>query len=461
VLKYGEGASGIVAQSGEPLMIDDYRTWSARAAVCEEEQPFISVLSVPMISHGQVIGVIHVHHTEATRSFKQTDLDLLTLFASQAAIAVENAHLVEGLEEEVAARTAEIRVEQEKIETILRSVGDAIATVDLELKIQYVNETFTSLTGYAVEEILGRPMCDLMEGLQRESCHQEILLSAASGEIWQDEQTIRRKDGRCYDAALTIAALHDGSGRMVGFVSSHRDISRLKDLDRARNQFITNISHQLRTPLTNMKLYTHLLRNGKQNERAEDHVEVIENQIDQLIDVIEDTLEIAAFDSGQQLITWESILPSSIIDEVVTVFQSRAAASGLNLRALPAPPGIPVINGDRSRLASALKALLENAVNFTPCGGQVILSAETMAEAGREWVTLSVRDTGYGIPREEQERVFDRFFRGRLAESGQIPGTGLGLSLAKEIVHAHGGRITLDSKIGVGTVFTLWLPSAE
>jgi two-component system phosphate regulon sensor histidine kinase PhoR len=82
-------------------------------------------------------------------------------------------------------------------------------------------------------------------------------------------------------------------------------------------------------------------------------------------------------------------------------------------------------------------------------------------EAGRKWVTLSVHDTGYGIAREEQERVFDRFFRGRLAESGQIPGTGLGLSLAQEIMHAHGGRITLDSKIGVGTVFTLWLPSVE
>ena len=89
------------------------------------------------------------------------------------------------------------------------------------------------------------------------------------------------------------------------------------------------------------------------------------------------------------------------------------------------------------------------------------MAVDTMDEAGREWATISVCDTGPGIPPEEQERVFDRFFRGGLAESGQIVGTGLGLSLAQEIVRAHGGRITLDSQIGVGTTFTLWLPLAD
>ena len=304
-------------------------------------------------------------------------------------------------------------------------------------------------------------MCDLMEELQRESCHQEMRLAVARGEVWQGEQTVRRKDRRTYDAALTMAALHDVRGRMVGFVSSHRDISRLKDLDRARNQFITNISHQLRTPLTNMKLYTHLLRKGQQTEKAEDYVEVIEGQVDQLIHLIEDTLEIASFDSGQRLIAWESISPSSLVDELVTAFQNRAEASGLNLKARPVSPGLPTINGDWNRLVSALRELLENAISFTPSGGQVTVAVETMEEAGQEWVTISVRDTGPGIPPEEQERVFDRFFRGGLAESGQIPGTGLGLSLAQEIMRAHGGRITLDSQIGVGTTFALWLPLAE
>jgi two-component system sensor histidine kinase VicK len=104
-----------------------------------------------------------------------------------------------------------------------------------------------------------------------------------------------------------------------------------------------------------------------------------------------------------------------------------------------------------------LSEVVENAVTFTAAGGQVAVEAGVVKEGGEHWVTIVVRDTGPGISREEQERVFDRFYRGKLAESGHIPGTGLGLSIAQEILRAHGGRVTVESKEGEGSTFTLWL----
>jgi signal transduction histidine kinase len=116
------------------------------------------------------------------------------------------------------------------------------------------------------------------------------------------------------------------------------------------------------------------------------------------------------------------------------------------------------VKGDQARLAQALSELVENALIFTPAGGQVTVEAETTKEEGQHWVTIAVRDTGPGISPEEQERLFERFFRGTLAESGHIPGTGLGLSMAQEIMRAHGGRVTVKSQVGEGSTFTLWLP---
>ena len=131
------------------------------------------------------------------------------------------------------------------------------------------------------------------------------------------------------------------------------------------------------------------------------------------------------------------------------------------LEARPAPLDLPAINGDRDRLVQALGELVENAVIFTPAGGQVTVEAGTVEEKGQRWVTVAVRDTGPGISHEEQERVFDRFYRGSLAESGHLPGTGLGLSIAQEIVRAHGGRVTVASQVGVGSTFTVTLPIGE
>jgi PAS domain S-box-containing protein len=365
------------------------------------------------------------------------------------------------LETQVTARTAEIRAEREKSETILHNAADAILMADRELRVLYVNPAFTTLTGYTAEEALGQRVDTIGAGIDSEQIQQSITAALAGGKTWQGEVTAQRKDGRTYDAALTVAPVRDADGALVGSVSSHWEISQRKDLERAQSQFITNVSHQFRTPVTTLQLYAQLMQKAELPEESQRYLDTMKDEITWLIQLIQDTLEMTAVDSGKAVTTWEPISPSIMLQNIVTRYQNHAEASGLNLTAMPLPPDLPTATGDQARLTQAITKLVENAITFTPSGGQVMLEAGTAKEKGLKWLTLAVRDTGPGISPEEQEKVFDRFFRGELAESGHIPGTGLGLSIAQAIVQAHGGRITVESQLGEGSTFTIWLPLSE
>jgi len=447
-----------VIRSRKPLVIPDTRQ-EPRWVVLDETAWIRSYLSVPICLRDRVLGLLRLDG-DTPGQFSAEDAQRLQPLASAAAIAIENARLVENLEAEVAARTAEICAEQEKNEAILRSVGHSIVMTDLDNRIQYVNETFTTLTGYTAQDAIGQHLKFLFGEPMAEQKRQALRLTLAQGQVWQGETSRRRKNGRTYDAALTIAPLRDAEGRIVGYVSSHHDITRIKDLERARSRFVTNVSHQLRTPVATLKTFIYLLRKGTHPEKADRYLQMMEEEIAQLTHLIQDILEMATLDSGRAVVAWEPVSLPIVIGDIVTRFHDQAEASDLMLVTTPIPPDLPVIKGDHAQLFQALKEVVENAIIFTPAGGQVMVDVETVEDEGWSWVTITVRDTGPGISPAEQERIFDRFFRGSLAESGHVPGTGLGLSITQEIVRAHGGRVTVESELGRGSTFTLWLRSA-
>jgi PAS domain S-box-containing protein len=457
----GEGIAGHVAHTGEVLIVADAREDRRYFRGVEDETGLSlrSILAIPLRVKGKVSGVLEVTDVEPNR-FHEPDLTLLESLSNSAAIAIENARLIEGLEEEVAVRTAEIKAEQEKSEAILQNVGDAIAMFDPDLRIRYVNPAFTQRTGYQRDEVLGREIFLLLGGVTAEQNRQSLLGPLNQGQPWQGEITVQRKDGRLYEALLTVAPIRDAVGGLTGFVSSHEDISRLKDLDRARSRFITTVSHQLRTPVTNMKLYAHLLRSGRRTEKTEQYLQVLDEQADRLGHLIQDILEMTNLD-GQTIGSWGPVNLSSLIEHVVNRFRSVAEQTGVLLQTVSIPPDLPVVNGDHIRLNHALAEVVENAVAFTPAGGSVSLEVAGVDSEGANWITITVRDTGPGISTDEQGRIFDRFYRGKVVESGHLPGTGLGLSMVQRIMEAHGGRVTVDSQIGRGSTFTLWLKATE
>lgn len=365
------------------------------------------------------------------------------------------------LEQEVEERTIEMRTQYAQLDAIFRSVGDVIVMSDLERKIQYVNDAFTALTGYTSDEVLGRTADFLATEELPEHVTQARRAAMERGEIWRGEITIRRKDGRVYDAELSIAPVRAADSRLVGHVASHRDISQRKHLERARSQFITNVSHQLRTPVTTIQLFVHLLQETELSDKARQHFESIKQETYRLTGLIEDIMTMAVLESGQVIDTWRPVSISAVIGSTIELYQEQARASGLALEVVAKCDDDVIVNGDQARLAHALGELLENALTFTPPGGRVTLETRGVTEGGRSWITLTVRDTGPGIPPEEREKAFDRFFRGSVVEAGNIPGTGLGLSIAQEIIRAHGGHVTVESEEGRGSAFTIWLPLAE
>ena len=367
----------------------------------------------------------------------------------------------ERLEQMVTERTAELQAQYARLEAILHSVGDAILVIDQDKRVRYVNPAFTALTGYTSAEVLGEHASSVGAGAESEQVQRSIALAVDRGETWQGEVCGRRKDGRVYDAALIITPVRDAKGHISGYVSSHRDISQLKDLERARSQFIANVSHQLRTPVATIQLYAHLLREGKQPDQAKDFLQIMEDEAIKLIHLIEDILEMTTLDSGKAVTAWEPVSLRTMAENTITQYQVRAANAGLDLTAVPFPSDLPVVKGDYARLAQALGEIVENAIAFTPSGGRVEIQTVTTEDSCRTWVTIAVRDTGSGIPPEEREKVFDRFFRGSAVESGHLAGTGLGLSIAREIIRAHGGQVTVESMEDKGSTFTIWLPIAD
>ena len=455
------GLTATVAREGHPIIINDassnplYMTPEAR------KWDVHAVAGFPLMRADRVVGVFTIAFIKP-HTFSDDELRVLGLLADQAAIAIENARLVSGLESEVAARTAEIRHEKEKSEAILRSAGESIAMLDLDGRIRYINDAFANLTGYSAEDCIGKHERFMLAEEIPDHVRTARLATLVAGDIWHEEAPVRCRNGRLYDAAFAIAPMHDMDGELVGYVSSHRDVSRQKEIERTRSRFMTLVSHQLRMPVTNIKLYAQMLQHQEPEGKTDRYLRVLCEQADQLGQLVESVLEMTALDSSQTMSSWRPVILSSLIRDAVTRFQELSKAAGLSLMANPLPPELPVVNGDQARLSQALDELMRNAVQFTPAGGQVTISVGVTAGEPRPWVTITVKDSGLGVPSDELDMVFDRFFRGRVAESGHIPGTGLGLSMAQEILRIHGGRVTGDSSgvSGEGSTFTLWLPGA-
>lgn len=360
------------------------------------------------------------------------------------------------LEARVAANTNEILAEKEKLETVLRSAGDAIMLLNSDLMIEYVNNAFTQLTGYPFDEAVGKPVCVLSPENQEVLLAQIILQTVKLADVWQGEIKIRHKNGRVYNADLIIAPVFQNDGTLYRFVATHRDIDRQKALTEARNQFMQNVSHQLRTPITNIKLYTDLFVRGRQ-ERWPYYTQVLSDQADRLETLVQGIMDMVDLDSGRGISSWEPLSLTKLIEETASRYRAEAAEKGLALNLVPTPADFPAIFGDEKRLHQALAELLQNGLAFTPPGGQISLRLATAVIDNASWVQIIISDTGPGIPVEEQEQVFERFFRGEAAQGGHLPGVGLGLGIVQAIMQAHGGRVTVQSTPGVGSEFTLWL----
>jgi signal transduction histidine kinase len=272
-----------------------------------------------------------------------------------------------------------------------------------------------------------------------------------------DEQTFNEfeeaESGHVYQGWTT--AVRDDSGRFLGRLWTMRDVTRQRELDRLKDDFVATVSHELRTPLTSMMGFLQMIREGEAGDLTPEQdrfLSIVYRSSERLQRLVGDLLFVARLDaSGIQLQT-QRVRLDEVMQEAVESVSGTARTRDLELVHEIQP--VPEIDGDRERLAQLLGNLLSNAVKFTPGGGTI--TARTFSENGH--VVAEIEDTGIGIPRAEQERLFQRFFRSTTATEQAIPGTGLGLVISKAIAESHGGIVHVSSRVGEGTCFRVELP---
>jgi signal transduction histidine kinase len=279
-----------------------------------------------------------------------------------------------------------------------------------------------------------------------------------------DENELRLLELLATQAAIAIqnAHLHEQVQRHAAELKQRvaertRELTaaneKLQELDRLKSKFITDISHELRTPATNVRLYLQLLERGKPEKHAQ-YLAVIKDQTDQLVRLIEDILNLSRLELDREEIEFAPVDLDSVVEQVTTACQARAETAGLELIFEPGAD-LPPVRAGAKQLAQVITNLVNNAISYTP-DGQVRVSTRLAAERGQ--ACLEVQDSGGGIEPEDLPHLFERFYRGRDVGSSNIRGTGLGLAIAKEIIELHGGEIEVESQVGEGSTFRVWLP---
>ncbi len=259
----------------------------------------------------------------------------------------------------------------------------------------------------------------------------------------------------------TVQAIADELGSAIRhsqlYEAERSMVEQLRELDEVKSDFVSSVSHELRTPLTSVMGYLEMLRDregGPLTQEQDRMLDIVERNTERLLALIEDLLALARIESGRFKVVPVPLELPPLVDEAIDAIRPELAKRQLRLL-IDVPPGLPLVMGDGRQLERVLLNLLSNAVKFTPPGGQVRV---TLAPRVRS-VVLEVADTGLGIPTEEQDKLFTRFFRSSTSQAHSVPGTGLGLMIVKAVVDSHGGTIDVRSAAGFGTAITITLPA--
>lgn len=419
-------------------------------------------LWVPVIGHGQVLGLLALGPKKGGDVFSGEDMDILRVVSTQMGPLIENIHLVTRLrqyaaelEKRVEERTSELFDAKERVEAVLSSVGDGVVVTDLDGIILTVNQAFEDQSGYLAGEAIGQPLFALLIGQDNQDKSLEIEESLARDYGWSGELITTRKGGHQYDVLLTIAPVRNQNREIIGYVSSQRDITQYKELERLKDQFILEVSHELRTPVTNMGLFAELLERGKP-EKKDEYMSVLKTEISHLMRMIEDILDLSRLEVGKlKRTTFTDLDLNLLTEQVVAAHCPLAEEGGLELKFDP-EDDLPLVYGDQNQIARVLTNLLSNAIRYTAEGSVTVSTYEDNSGA---WI--EVRDTGMGIDEADFPHLFERFYRGQKVSQSKIMGSGLGLAIVKEIVELHDGKVDWESVSGEGSTFRVWFPETE
>ena len=460
-----EGVAGWVARHREPLIIDDV-SLDARFKRLGSI-PVGSMVCVPLFDKVEFIGTLTASSPRKA-AFDERNLRMLTIFSEQAVLAFVN-----GRQAEIARSQADqLRADQEQMRALWNASSDGIALLGPDARFIEANPAFGQIFGIDPQDIVG------MECLEVFKCEDE-----GEHEAREENESLMAIQGALQEASLLpyreIDLSIKGASRSIGLsvtpvllanrpacMMMARDMSAIRDLTRMKANFLSMITHELRSPINAINGYLDLALDGiagDLNEQQREFVRRARGGSEHLYALVEDLLLVSRADSGQLRLNRGVVNLPELMRNSIEELELTAQDNDITIVA-DIPDNFPRIYADGTRIQQVLRNLLSNALRFTPPGGSVTVSAsvieDTIAAGGeiQKSFAVQVRDTGAGIAPEYRERILERFYQIPLDHAGRTSGQGLGLAIVKMIVELHGGHVGVESTPGEGSAFTFTIP---
>ena len=504
----GTGLVGKAVDSRQPIIVNDVRRTKDWFAKTDKDTGFRTndLLVVPMISKDQVTGVIEAINRRDGLPFTTDDQELLKAFTSQAAVALDNARLYTQTDQSLAERVEELSVMQ-RIDRELNASLDVSRAMRITLEWAmrqskanaglvgmiedkgvrvmasqgYPSELAPSLESYLPEGLptlrtsieTGQPQ--ILTHISGGDGNRQTLLKDAVGQVIIP---IRRESTVIGLLLLESTQVENVSEEALGFLSRLSDhaaiaianarlYAEVQEANLAKSDFISFVSHELKTPMTSIKGFTDLLAAGvvgPVNEPQSNFLTTIRSNVDRMATLVTDLTDVSRIEAGRLRLDFTSVSVDEVVDEVVRSTRAQIEDKDQKLT-ITIPDDLPPMWGDRTRLVQILTNLVSNAYKYTPSEGEICINAECTEnvwdEGSPRVVHLTVKDTGFGITPENQKNIFQKFYRADDQKVRDAPGTGLGLNITKQLVELQGGQIWFESVFRVGTTFHFIIPIAE
>jgi PAS domain S-box-containing protein len=445
----------IVFETGRPYISSDLKSEGRFRHGFMLREGIVSAAFVPIMSKNRFLGMMMVG-SFSSYQFSQYQIDLLMAFGAQLGSALENAQLYD-----------EVRKGKTYIENLVENAGDAIVSTDTEDRILTWNRGAEVILGYSKDEVIGKHLSILLPPERFYALEETRTKVQIAGALRDMEVRGKKKGGTMIYLSLSVSPIRDLEGQIVGFLRIAKDITekkrferRLQELDQMKSDFVSNVSHELRTPLTSIKGSVDNMLDGLTgtlNEKQVRYLSRIKSNSDRLARLINDLLDLSRIESGRIEVRATNLLLTALAAEVAEYLRPLAAEKLIRIQ-VPAVDSSVTAWADRDKVTQVLLNLVGNAVKFTPEDGTVTIAIE---RNGKEWVQVSVADTGPGILPEERNKIFAKFYQIAHVDKQRPKGSGLGLAISKALIEMHGGKIWVESEIGKGSQFSFTLPARQ
>ncbi|PRX25112.1 PAS/PAC sensor signal transduction histidine kinase [Orenia metallireducens] len=343
----------------------------------------------------------------------------------------------------------EISGEKNKVEAIVTSIGDAVIAVNKERRIILFNLAAERIFGIKEDLVLDKSVIQITKNYKLDEL---VELSLEKNEIVTEELEMLVPEQRVF--RVQIAPIEGIKESTVGVVAVLRDITDIRRLEEMRKEFVGNVSHELKTPLTSIKGYVETLLDSEPDKQVtRSFLSIIREEANRLQRLIEDLLSLSRLESKFEYSSKEQVDMIKVINDTIFLLGEKARRKSIILEA-DLPVSLPLLKANRDQMSRLMINLVDNAIKYTPDAGRV----KARAYNEDEKLILEVEDTGLGIPEKDLPRIFERFYRVDKARSRKLGGTGLGLSIIKHIIEEHQGEISVESKLGEGSKFIVELP---